>query len=79
MWDEAWLNLLGVPHRLRQQLAAYLRKARGDLTYAQFGRRLGISSSSLQRLEMAEQNITIDSLERLMRRLQVGMADIFRV
>jgi DNA-binding Xre family transcriptional regulator len=66
-----------VRHPLRQQLAAYLRKARGDLTYAQFGRRLGISSSSLQRLEMAEQNITIDSLEKLVRQLKCRVSDIF--
>jgi DNA-binding Xre family transcriptional regulator len=66
-----------MPHRLRQQLAEYLRKARGDQTYAQFGRRIGMSSSSLQRLEMADQNITIDSLEKLIRRLKCNVADIF--
>jgi transcriptional regulator with XRE-family HTH domain len=66
-----------MPHRLRQQLADYLRKARGAQTYAQFGRRIGMSASSLQRLEMAEQNITIDSLEKLTQRLKCDVADIF--
>lgn len=67
-----------VRRRLRQQLAEYLRKERGDETYAEFERRTGISASSLQRLEMEEQNITIDTLEQLVARLKCRMRDIFR-
>ena len=63
--------------RLAKQLAAFLRKKRGDLTFKQFSRKTGISDSTLHRLELADQNITLDTLERLCDRLKCGVADIF--
>ena len=66
-----------VPKRLRQQLAQYLRAQRGDQTLIQFARKIGISDSTLQRLEIGEQNITIDTLERLLGRLKCDLRDIF--
>ena len=63
--------------RLAKQLAAYLRKQRGDLTFQQFARKTGISDSTLHRLELAEQNITLDTLEQLSDRLKCSIADIF--
>ncbi len=78
MWDGLSRSLCRVPRRLRQQLAAFLRKTRGTLTYAEFERRTGISASSLQRLELAQQNITIDTLEDLIGRLKCQVGDIFR-
>jgi len=67
---------LRVPGRFRKQLADYLRQRRGDMTYAQFARKVGLSSSTLQRLEMGEQNITIDTLEALVRRLKCRVTDV---
>ena len=41
----------GVRKSLEQQLGAFLRRQRGDATYAQFARKLGVSQSTLFRLE----------------------------
>ncbi len=46
---------------------------------AVFARKLGISSLTLQRIEVGEQNVTIDTLERLCRRLKCTPSDIFGV
>ena len=68
----------GVRRLLRKQLAEYLRRTRGKMTFVEFERRIGVSASSLQRLEMCQQNITIDTLEHLLARLKCRMSDIFR-
>ena len=65
------------PKHLRGQLAEYLRKRRGSLSLKAFSKTSGISVSSLHRLEMADQNITIDSLETLLRKLRARMRDVF--
>jgi transcriptional regulator with XRE-family HTH domain len=66
-----------VRHQLRQQLGKFLRERRGDLTLAQFARKTGISDSTLQRLEIAQQNITIDTLEGILKKLKCNVSDIF--
>jgi len=68
---------LYVAQRLAKQLGAFLRKQRGDLTYRQFSRKMGISDSTLQRLEMGEQNVTLKTLEQIIDRLNVTVADVF--
>ena len=62
---------------LQQQLGRFLRKKRGALTYEQFARRVGVSKSTLQRMELGEQNVTLDTLEQLKTRLKCRMSDIF--
>jgi len=62
---------------LKEQLGNYLRNARGDMTFAQFARKTGISNSSLQRLERGEQNLTLSSLETLLHKLKVPLRDVF--
>ena len=62
---------------LQKQLGQYLRKRRGDMTLPAFARKIGISSSSLHRMEMAEQNVTLTTLERLLKRLKCNVADVF--
>jgi DNA-binding Xre family transcriptional regulator len=47
------------------------------MTFAEFERRIGVSASSLQRLEMGDQNITIDTLEQLVAKLKCRLSDIF--
>lgn len=66
-----------MPRSLRLQLGNFLKKERGELTYAQFSRRIGISKSTLQRLEQGDQNVTLDTLEHLLGRLRKGLRDIF--
>ena len=63
--------------RLAKQLGAFLRKRRGDLTYQQFSRKTGISDSTLHRLEMATQNVTLTTLEQLCDRLKCRVSDLF--
>jgi transcriptional regulator with XRE-family HTH domain len=63
---------------LRKQLGAYLRERRGVKTLRDFGREAGLSSSTLQRLELGEQNITVDTLENVLRKLKVSINDVFR-
>jgi len=63
--------------RLAMQLAQFLRKKRGDLTFQQFSRKTGLSDSTLHRLEMGEQNITLDTLEHLCDRFKCSIAELF--
>jgi DNA-binding Xre family transcriptional regulator len=64
---------------MQKQLGHYLRKRRGDMTLPAYARKLGISSSSLHRMEMGEQNVTLTTLERLLKRLKCSAADVFNV
>jgi len=63
--------------RLAKQLGMFLRKKRGDLTYHQFSRKMGISHATLHRLELCQQNVTIKTLEQLCDRLKCKVADLF--
>lgn len=63
--------------RFPKQLGDFLRKKRGELTYAQFAKKLGISDASLHRLEMGEQNVTLKTLEHIVTRLNCNVSDIF--
>jgi len=56
---------------LEHQLGKFLRKRRGQATYAQFSRRLGMSPSMLHRLENGDQSITLRGLQQI-------MSDIFQ-
>lgn len=62
---------------LDRQLAAFLRKSRGTMTYAEFSRKLGFPPSTLHRLENAGQSITLRNLQQIMSRLKCGLSDIF--
>ena len=62
---------------LQKQLGRFLRQRRGDLTLPVYARKLGISSSSLHRMEMGEQNVTLKTLEQLQKRLNCRIADVF--
>jgi transcriptional regulator with XRE-family HTH domain len=59
------------------QLAQFLRKTRGELSYAQFARKTGISHMTLFRIEKGEHHLTIDKLETVMHKLKVRLRDIF--
>ena len=69
---------LVVARKFRQKLAQYLREKRGDASFAQFSRKTGISTSTLQRLEVGDQNITIDTLEHLLHKLGRDVTNVFR-
>ena len=63
--------------RLNEQFGRFLRQKRGEATYAQFARRLGVSPSSLYRLENGEQSITLQRLEQILGRLKCQIRDVF--
>jgi transcriptional regulator with XRE-family HTH domain len=62
---------------LAQRLAKRLQELRGDMPQVQFARRLGISKSSLNRMEIGDQNVSLNTLERLCTRLKCDIADLF--
>jgi transcriptional regulator with XRE-family HTH domain len=67
-----------VPHSFRKQLGQFLRQQRGDRTLRDFGKVTGLSSSTLQRLEIGEQNVTLDTLEKVLKRMGVTVGDVFK-
>ena len=47
------------------------------MTFAQFEKKMGISASTLHRIEICDQNVTLDMLETITTRLKVSVSDIF--
>lgn len=59
------------------QLSRFLRARRGEMTLVQYARKLGISKSSLNRMEMGQQNVTLETLDTLCERLKCKVGDLF--
>jgi len=59
-------------------LAQNLRTRRGELTQEAFARKLGISRPTLTRLENAEQNTTISTLEQIAKALRCQVCDLLK-
>jgi len=59
-----------------ERVAAFLRMRRGEQTYRQFAPKLGMSSSTLHRLENMEQSITLAKLYAVAQRMRVSLDDI---
>jgi transcriptional regulator with XRE-family HTH domain len=66
-----------VQRNFDRQLARYLRKARGGLSYADFARKVGVSHTTLHRIERGEHHITLDKLETILGRLKIKLRDVF--
>jgi len=62
---------------LEKQLSRFLRAQRGEMTFADFSRKLGLPPSTLHRLEQCQQSITLRGLQQIMKRLKCGLQDIF--
>ena len=62
---------------LDKQFGRFLREKRGNSSYAVFARKLGISASTLHRLENAEQSVTLGKLEDILQRLKADVRDVF--
>ena len=69
--------MVPVRSKLEKQLSAFLRRKRGNMTYAAFAKKIGLRSSTLHRLELCQQSITLRSLQQIMRRLKCKLTDIF--
>jgi hypothetical protein len=65
------------PTDLDRQLAQFLKKQRGSMSYADFSKKTGFTPSSLFRLENCEQSMTLKRLHDLMKRLKVKLGDVF--
>ena len=68
---------LFVRRRLDAQLALFLRKQRGDLSYAQFSKKVGLSHTTLHRIERGEHHLTLNKLETVLQKLKVQLSEVF--
>jgi len=65
------------PARLKR-LARFIHLERkGESTFAQFEKKMGISASTLHRIELGQQNVTLDTLEVITDRIKVSVGEIF--
>lgn len=62
---------------LDKQFGRFLRERRGDISYAVFARQLGISASTLYRLETGEQSVTLGKMGDILKKLKAGIRDVF--
>ena len=62
---------------LDRDFARYVRKARGSLSYADFAKKVGVSHTTLHRIERGEHHITLSKLETILDRLRIKLKDIF--
>ena len=70
-------QFLTVRRNLDAQLAKFLRKARGELSYFRFGKKVGISHTTLHRIERGEHHLTLHKLETVLEKLKIRLSDIF--
>lgn len=77
-WNELLGRILFVPSSLEKQLGEFLREKRGEMTFVQFSKKLGLPPSTLHRLENGEQSITLRRLQQVIKRLNVKLSDIFK-
>jgi len=61
----------------RKRLAKKLITLRGEKSQHRYSKEVGVSKSTLSRLEAGEQNITLDSLEILCSKLGCDIVDLF--
>jgi transcriptional regulator with XRE-family HTH domain len=64
--------------KLDQKLATFLKQQRGQTSYKDFSKKIGLNSSSIHRIEQGEQSITLRSLEMILKRLKLSVLDVFR-
>ena len=62
---------------LDKQFGRFLRKKRAGTSFAVFAKKLGISASTLYRLENAEQSVTLGKLEDIVKQLKADIRDVF--
>lgn len=62
---------------LDKKLAKFIREQRGELTFAQFSKKIGLPPSTIFRLENCAQSITLGRLQQIMKRLKCTLGDVF--
>jgi transcriptional regulator with XRE-family HTH domain len=68
---------VSVPSPLDKKLAAFLKKQRGEMSFATFSKKTGFSPSMLFRLENCEQSITLGRLQQILDRLRCDLDEVF--
>ena len=66
-----------MPSRLDKQLARFIREQRGEMTFAQFSKKVGLPPSTIHRLENGDQSITLGRLQLVLDSLKCTLADVF--
>ena len=69
--------LHAMKNSLRTRLAKKLRTLRGEKTIRLFAEELGLSKSTLHKLEQGEQNLTLDQLQRICDGLGCDVGELF--
>ncbi|MDX1490126.1 MAG: helix-turn-helix transcriptional regulator [Pseudohongiellaceae bacterium] len=59
------------------RLAKFIREKRGTATQREFARKIGVAQSTIMRIENLDQNVTIDTLERLCRIFHTDVEGLF--
>lgn len=77
MWDIVASGRRNAMANFRMRLARKLAQLRGDRSQLQYSREVGLSKSTLSRLELGTQNLTLDSLETLCSKLGCDIVDLF--
>jgi transcriptional regulator with XRE-family HTH domain len=62
---------------LDAQLAKFLKKQRGEQSYSEFAKRIGVGHMTARRLESGEHHITLKKLEVILDKLKVKMGEVF--
>ncbi len=62
---------------LDRQLAKFLKKRKGALSYAAFSKKIGLSHTTLHRIEHGEHHLTLNKLETILIKLKIRLKDIF--
>jgi hypothetical protein len=65
------------PTELDKKFAAFLKKQRGEMSYAAFSKKTGLTASSLFRLQNGEQSITLGRLHEVLKQLKFTLGDVF--
>lgn len=63
--------------QLRMRLAIFIREKRGTATQREFARKIGVAQSTIMRIENLDQNVTIDTLERLCQIFHTDVEGLF--
>jgi len=66
-----------MPNPLEKKFAAFLKERRGEQPRAAFSGKLGMSESTLFRLEQGEQSATLRLIYEVTKRLKCTLRDVF--
>ena len=62
--------------QFRKRLARFMKKQRGSTSYQKFAAKCQVGKETMRRIELEEQNVTIDMLEHFCKVFQCNIEDI---